>query len=280
METSLSCKKLSIGYRTKGTIKEVCKNLNADLKAGALTILIGVNGAGKSTLLRTLSGFLKPLKGNVYIGKTTDENAYTDDTNGVTNDTDGITDDTKVLTGHKTVEMMSNAERAKTIGVVLTERTDIQQFTVREMVALGRSPYTGFFDRLSENDNDIIDESIRMVGIRELEHRMVDTLSDGERQKVMIAKVLAQQTPVILLDEPTAFLDYPSKVEVLSLLYSLAHNMNKSILLSTHDLGTALPISDEIWLMSNQGQLKTGSRKNFGLGIQITSDQMMALFDQ
>jgi iron complex transport system ATP-binding protein len=247
MEASLNCKDLSIGYHTKGNTKIVCKNLNANLEIGKLTSLIGVNGAGKSTLLRTLSGFIKPIRGNVIIG-------------------------------NQALNKMSYEERSKTIGVVLTERTDIQQFTVREMVALGRSPYTGFFDKLSALDNKIIDDAIKMVGIRDLEYRMVDTLSDGERQKVMIAKVLAQQTPLILLDEPTAFLDYPSKVEVLTLLHQLAHDMKKSILLSTHDLGTAIPIADQIWLMNNNGQLDTGNRQHFGLEMPITSEQIMKMF--
>lgn len=249
MGTSLSCKDLSIGYCVNGNAKILCSHLNADLKPGTLTCLIGVNGCGKSTLLRTLSGFLKPLKGYISINQ-------------------------------RNITKMSDAERSTTFGVVLTEQTDIQQFTAREMVALGRYPYTGFFDRLSEEDNKIIDDAIKMVGIGGYEHRMVNTLSDGERQKVMIAKVLAQQTPIILLDEPTAFLDYPSKMEVFTLLHKLAQKMKKSILLSTHDIGTILPVADEIWLLDNKGEMETGNIHDFELTTPVTPEQILALFDK
>ena len=120
---------------------------------------------------------------------------------------------------------------------------------VREMVAMGRSPYTGFWGKLSADDEAAVDTAIAAVGIQFLAQRMVHTLSDGERQKVMIAKALAQQTPVILLDEPTAFLDFPSKVEMLLLLAHLAHDMQKIIFLSTHDLELALQTADRLWLM-------------------------------
>ena len=121
--------------------------------------------------------------------------------------------------------------------------------SVRELVSLGRSPYTGFWGGYSAEDLHIVDEAIRMVGIERLADRMMHTLSDGERQKVMIAKALAQETPVIYLDEPTAFLDFPSKVEVMQLLRRLAVEMQKTIFLSTHDLELALQIADTIWLM-------------------------------
>lgn len=146
------------------------------------------------------------------------------------------------------------------------------------MVSLGRSPYTGYFDKLSKEDNNIIDESINMVGIKEIENRLVDTLSDGERQKVMIAKVIAQQTPIILLDEPTAFLDYPSKIEILDLLTILAHKLDKTIILSTHDLGTSLEKVDNIWLITDDGQLKAGNLTDFGLKFPISPEQILNLF--
>lgn len=123
---------------------------------------------------------------------------------------------------------------------------------VREMVAMGRSPYTGFWGKLSAEDEAAVDAAIEAVGIQPLSRRMVHTLSDGERQKVMIAKALAQQTPVILLDEPTAFLDFPSKVEMLLLLAHLAHDMQKIIFLSTHDLELALQTADRLWLMGKE----------------------------
>lgn len=123
--------------------------------------------------------------------------------------------------------------------------------TVFELVAMGRSPYTGFWGRLSSEDNKIIDDSICMVGMEKYRHRTVATLSDGERQKVLIAKAIAQKTSVIILDEPTSFLDYPSKVKTMQLLKSLAHDSNKTILVSTHDLEQALQFSDRIWFLDD-----------------------------
>ena len=123
--------------------------------------------------------------------------------------------------------------------------------TVRFLVGMGRSPYTGFWGKLSEEDEAIVDEALRMVGIEALQHRQVQTLSDGERQKVMIAKALAQQTPIIYLDEPTAFLDFPSKVEMMQLLRRLAVDGQKTIFLSTHDVELSLQLADRIWLMES-----------------------------
>ena len=133
--------------------------------------------------------------------------------------------------------------------------------TVRELVSLGRSPYTGFWGTYSKDDLQVVDEAIAMVGIEALSKRMVHTLSDGERQKVMIAKALAQQTPVIYLDEPTAFLDYPSKVEVLQLLSRISREADKIIFLSTHDVELALQMADTIWLMAKGEQMSIGSPK-------------------
>jgi iron complex transport system ATP-binding protein len=131
--------------------------------------------------------------------------------------------------------------------------------TVRELVALGRSPYTDFWGRLTDDDHHIVDESLALVGISHLAERLVDTLSDGERQKAMIAKAIAQETPVILLDEPTAFLYYPNKVGVMLMLRSLAHDMGKTILMSIHDIDLALQVADNIWLLTEDGTLINGT---------------------
>ena len=205
---------LTTGYSSR----VVTTDINASLVPGKLTSLLGSNGVGKSTLLRTLCTFLPPLGGEI------------------------------ILQG-KSVSSLSSAELSKLIGVVLTERPDVQNMTVRDMVSMGRSPYTGFWGRLTEEDNRYVTEAMQLAGITSLETRMFSTLSDGERQKVMIAKVLAQQTPVILLDEPTAFLDFPSKVEMMRLLRRLAHEMQKIIFLSTHDVEMALQLSDRLWIM-------------------------------
>ena len=224
---TIEIRNLSIGYDAHSKkIKIVASGLNGTLNEGRLTCLLGANGVGKSTLLKTLSGFLPKIQGNILIGK-------------------------------KDIGEYGDKELAKLIGVVLTAKPDIQNMTAREMVALGRSPYTGFWGTLGDEDNRIVDKAIEMVGIEALAQRMIDTLSDGERQKVMIAKALAQQTPVIYLDEPTAFLDFPSKVEMMRLLKALAKETGKIIFLSTHDVSMALQLADDVWLMEKNGKERT-----------------------
>ena len=229
---------LTIGYAGK----QVASNLQATLQAGEFTCLLGPNGVGKSTLLRTLSGFLRPLEGCVRL-------------NGR---------DISGLTPH---------ERAGQIGVVLTTKPDAGHITVAELVGMGRYPYTGFFGTLRNRDRRIVDEALALVGIETLKTRLMGTLSDGERQKTMIAKALAQQTPVIFLDEPTAFLDFPSKVETMQLLRRLAHELHKTILLSTHDIEQALQVSDRLWLMDS-GALHVGSPR------QLAADGSLSRFIQ
>ena len=191
---TIQLRDLSIGYQTKHSVKTVAEGISGNIRSGELTCLLGANGVGKSTLLRTLSAFQPAIKGDIFIS---------------TNEEGGRS---------KEISSLSDKELSKLIGVVLTEKPDVKNMSVRELVSLGRSPYTGFWGTYTDEDLRIVDEAIEMVGITDLNRRPVHTLSDGERQKVMIAKALAQQTPVIFLDEPTAFLDYPSKVEVLQLL--------------------------------------------------------------
>ena len=201
---------LSVGYSPS---LPVISGINAVVRSGQLTCLTGENGIGKSTLLKTLTGFLQKLGGELLL--------------------DG-----------REVGTFSQRELARQVSIVLTQKPDIQNLTVEEVAGLGRSPYTGFFGRLHDADRTVIAEALASVGIEPLRHRMIQTLSDGERQKVMIAKALAQQTPVILLDEPTAFLDFPSKAETFRLLQRMAHDRDKLILLSTHDLGLAVRFAD------------------------------------
>ena len=221
----ITLENLSIGYTSKNNRKVVAEGINATLNDSELTCLIGPNGIGKSTLLRTLSAFQPPLEGSITI--------------------DG-----------KRLETLSDKEVSRLIGVVLTTKPDVQNITVTELVGLGRSPYTGFWGTLNEKDSEIVEESIAKTGITHLAERMIQTLSDGERQKV---KALAQQTPVIYLDEPTAFLDYPSKVDMLMLLRQLAHDTGKTIFLSTHDLELALQLADRLWLLSAATSLEVGT---------------------
>lgn len=216
---NITLEQLSVGY--KG-FPPVVSNINVEIKSGELTCLIGSNGIGKSTLLKTLTGFLPKLSGRL------------------------------LLDGYD-INMLSQRERAKYISIVLTYKSDVQNLSVTEMIGMGRMPYTGFWGKLNTSDQTIVAEAIEMVGIEHLKNRMIQTLSDGERQKVMIAKALAQQTPVILLDEPTSFLDFPSKVEMLQLLHRLAKETNKVVFLSTHDLELALRIADRLVELNKNG---------------------------
>ncbi len=215
---------LAIGYDGKA----VAEGIDATLESGQLTCLLGANGAGKSTLLRTISAFQDAVTGDILYDGTP-------------------------------IKDFSPKERARMIGVVLTQRPQVQYMTAKELVGMGRSPYTGFWGKLTGKDEAIVGEAMERVGITPLADRLVHTLSDGERQKVMIAKALAQQTPVIFLDEPTAFLDFPSKVETMQLLHSLCHDMEKTVFLSTHDVEIALQTADRIWLMDRCHGLNTGT---------------------
>ena len=173
----------------------------------------------------------------------------------------------------KPLAKYSEKERSRTIGVVLTDRTFAGGLTVYELVGLGRQPHTGFFGRLTKEDKRIIEEAMENVGIAHKARNYTAELSDGERQKVMIAKALVQECPLILLDEPTAFLDVVSRIEIMHLLHRLAQEQNKAILLSTHDIEQALVLSDRLWLLSRQKGLKCGVTEDI-----ILTHQMEDLF--
>lgn len=231
---TIKVENLVTGYSDRQHRIAVTDGINASLYSGELTCLLGSNGAGKSTLLKTLSAFIPPLGGKIFI-------------------------EGKELSGY------TDAELARVIGVVLTERPNLSNMSVEELVGMGRSPYTGFWGGLSDDDRRIVDEAIALVRIEELRHRMVQTLSDGERQKVMIAKALAQETPIIFLDEPTAFLDYPSKVEIMQLLQELSRIKDKTVFLSTHDLELALQIADKIWLIDKRHGVRIGTPEDLAI---------------
>ncbi len=214
----LSFQQLSIGYKHN----TVARGLSTSVPPGALTCLLGRNGIGKSTLLRTLSGYQPPLSGTVLI--------------------DG-----------QPLQEISRASQARLMAIVLTGRPSVSHITSAELVALGRSPYTGFWGTLHDSDRAAVDEALRQVGMETMADRQIQTLSDGEMQKLMIAKALAQNTPVILLDEPTAFLDFPSKVETMQLLHRLAETQQKTILLSTHDVELAVRYADHLMLFDDSG---------------------------
>ena len=232
---TIQLRNLSIGYQTKHSVRTVAEGINGAIRSGELTCLLGANGVGKSTLLRTLAAFQPAISGEILISRKEEGGT------------------------RKEISSLTDKELSKLVGVVLTEKPDVRNMSVRELVSLGRSPYTGFWGTYTDEDLRIVDEAIEMVGITDLVRRPVHTLSDGERQKVMIAKALAQQTPVIFLDEPTAFLDYPSKVEVLQLLRRISREAEKTIFLSTHDVELALQLADTIWLMR---KIEEGGRRN------------------
>ncbi|MBD5321581.1 MAG: ABC transporter ATP-binding protein [Bacteroides sp.] len=235
---TIRVRNLSTGYTAKGNSITVTRGIDASLKSGELTCLLGPNGAGKSTLLKTLSGFINPLGGDIEIGG-------------------------------RNLSDYSAPGLARVIGVVLTERVSLDNMSVYELVSMGRSPYTGFWGRMSREDKHIVDSALALVGIESLRRRMVHTLSDGERQKVMIAKALAQETPVIFLDEPTAFLDYPSKVEIMQLLQRLAREEGKTVFLSTHDLELALQIADKVWLIDKERGVEIGTPEDLALSGEL-----------
>jgi len=215
--TAITTNRLTVGYRGHRVVEDI----SLSLPSGRLVCLLGPNGAGKSTLLRTLCGFQPPIAGTVTISGSD-------------------------------ITTMSAAEVARLVSVVLTDRPLTPSLTAREMVGMGRAPYTGFWGRLSDDDRRLVSEAMQTVGIAPLATRRMGRLSDGERQKVMIAKALAQHTPVIVLDEPTAFLDYPSKVAVMKTLARLAHDEGKTILMSTHDLELAAQLGDELMEIENK----------------------------
>lgn len=230
MESTVVINGLTIGYGKK----VVANNINASIQKGELTCLLGANGVGKSTLLKTLSGFLGKLDGNISIMG-------------------------------KEMETYSPKELSTTLGVVLTDKCEVRNMSVREIVGMGRSPYTSFWGALSKEDYKIVDQAIEMIGITHLSGRMVHTLSDGERQKAMIAKSLAQQTPIIILDEPTAFLDFPSKVEIMQLLHKLTRQAGKTVFLSTHDMELALQIADKVWIMDKKCGFAIGTPEDLAI---------------
>lgn len=206
---------LTVGYKGNTLLS----SLNFDQSGGELIALIGRNGSGKSTLLRTIVGLLKPYKGDVFV--------------------DGLS----------IVEIKSNL-RAQIIAYVSTENVRVAHLRVWDVVAMGRAPYNSFTGALSEGDKNIVLEAINKVGMQDFLEINIDRLSDGERQRVMIARALAQQSKMIILDEPTAFLDLPNRLHIMKLLKELARE-GKLIILSTHELNLAAEVADKLWVVHN-----------------------------
>lgn len=216
-------KNVSLGYEDN----IICADANVGFGWGEFTALIGRNGAGKSTLLRSMAALHKPLSGQILINN-------------------------KPLTEIKQLEV------AEMLSFVSTEEVKTVNLQVKDVVALGRAPFTNWVGNLTQEDRSIIDSSLHLVGMESYANKSMSRLSDGERQRVMIARALAQQTPIILLDEPTAFLDLPNRYEISLLLRDLAHKQGKSIIFSTHDMNIALELADTIVLL-DKGEFHYGT---------------------
>lgn len=231
----LTANNLEIGYshsRKQKTI--IASDLDLALQSGEMVCLVGPNGVGKSTLIRTLIGLQPALGGRL------------------------------ILQG-KPIEKYSSKDLAKLVSVVLTGQVQVGAMKVRNLVGLGRFPFTRLFDAYSQKDEAVIQDALRMTGSEALSERFVHELSDGERQRVMIARALAQEPLLLVLDEPTAFLDLPGRVAIMHLLRDLAHNHGKAVLTSTHDLDLAMHIADRMWLMGKDGKIQQGAPEDLVL---------------
>ena len=209
---------LTIGYKSNKQTKIIASNISISLQAGKLISLIGSNGIGKSTFLKTISGIIPPIVGNVHLNS-------------------------------KEIKNYAANELAENLSLVLTEKLPTSTLSVYELIALGRQPYTNWLGQLSENDQKQIENALNLTQINHLRDRKYYELSDGQFQKVMIARAIAQDTPFIILDEPSTHLDLFHKVSLFKLLQKLAHETNKCVLFSTHDLDLAIQLSDEIIIM-------------------------------
>ena len=231
----LTAADLAVGYfGPRQTPRPVTGPLHLALWPGELVCLLGPNGAGKSTLLRTLAGLQPSLGGRLDLGGAP-------------------------------LASLSAGERARQLSVVLTDRLDVGNLTALELVQLGRHPHTGWLGGLSAHDAARVQAALLATGTQTLADRAVNELSDGERQKVLLARALAQDTPVVLLDEPTAHLDLPNRVALMRLLHRLARQTGKAILLSTHELDLALQAADRIWLLPAEGVLRAGTPEDLVL---------------
>lgn len=225
---------LTIGYQTKKGVLELERDLSIKIHNGELVCLIGPNGCGKSTLMRTIAGLQKPLNGDTVIS--------------------GV--DVKKMKPHQYARLLS---------LVLTDKINVGGMTVLDIVSVGRYPYTNYFAKLEPKDHEIIEDALDNVHLNDYKDRFFHELSDGEKQRVLIAKALAQDTPLVMLDEPTAHLDLPNRVEIMNILKRLAKETNKAIFLSTHELDLALQTADTIWLMNRDAKMEIGAPEDLVL---------------
>lgn len=245
MTEEFNIRNLSTGFKQrKSDPKILHKELNFDLKPGDLICILGPNGAGKSTLLRTLTCFHKAIEGEMSFGD-------------------------------QPISKLSIKEMSKIVSVVLTEKIDDFYLTAYEVAMTGRYPYGSLTGKLTEKDTTIIHQAFEKVGVGWLAHHNFYKLSDGEKQKVMIVRAIAQNTPYIFLDEPVAYIDSPSKIGIMQLLKQLSTEMNKGILMATHDLDSALHYASQIWLLGKNGKWQTGHPEDL-----IANGTINEFFDQ
>ncbi|MTI21431.1 ABC transporter ATP-binding protein [Fulvivirga sp. RKSG066] len=224
-DITLSLDNLTVGYFKGKSINRVIENIHLKAYSGELICFMGPNGVGKSTLLRTVCSLQKPIEGNINIRETN-------------------------------LNDISPSQLAKEISLVLTEQINAGNLNAYELVALGRYPYLGWNIKINTEDQQIIDRSIAQTGIEKFVHKKVFELSDGQLQKVMIARALAQDTPILILDEPTAHLDLNNRVAIVNLLKDLAKDANKTIIMATHELDLALQTADKLWLAGEKQPIR------------------------
>jgi len=227
----LNINNLSVGYKTGKQNAVLIDDITTSVNRGELIALIGRNGTGKSTLLKTIVGLNKKISGQIIF-----------------NNTD--------------IEDFTVSKLAKIISFVSTAKVFVPNAKVRDIIALGRGVYLNWYGKLNNNDKNIINQAVNLVGIEHLQNKNFSQISDGERQRVMIARAIAQDTDIIVLDEPTAFLDLPNRFMVFSILKNLAHEKNKTIIFSTHDLENILDNVNKIWLLDSQKMI-ISNKQNF-----------------
>ena len=234
-EAVIATHDLAVGYQQgRGAVKTILSGIDLQLDRGEFACLLGPNGAGKSTLLRTLAGTQPALHGTVTIS--------------------GVA-----------MQQLEEKALAQCLSVVLTDRLQVGNLTVYELISLGRFPYTGLRGRLTPRDHQAVRWAIQATHLEDLAHQLVIELSDGQRQRVMIARALAQEPEFMLLDEPTAFLDLPTRVEITGLLRRLVHQTGLAVLMSTHDLDLALRTADTLWLITDAGRFICGAPEDLVL---------------